>query len=134
LPSPEQIEYADVLLRKAEGDLAAVRTLIVREEIPDDIVGFHAQQAAEKAAKAVLTLRGVDYPRTHDVHYLADQLRELEGGRPREIADAAWLTAWATEFRYADPPPPALNREEALASAEAAVVWARSSRDEFSPT
>jgi len=66
LPSPEQIEYAEILLQKAEGDCTAVRVLLEREEIADDIVGFHAQQAVEKAMKAVLSLSGVDYPRTHD--------------------------------------------------------------------
>jgi HEPN domain-containing protein len=134
LPSPEQIEYADVLLRKAEGDLAAVAALLERNEIMDEIVGFHAQQAVEKAAKAVLTLRGVDYPRTHDVRYLAERLEDLEAGAPRQVSDAAWLTAWATEFRYVDPPSPPLKREEALAAADAAVAWARSVRGEISPS
>ena len=86
MPSLEQLEYADVLLRKAEGDLAAARALVDRTEIADDIIGFHAQQAVEKAAKAVLTLRGMDYPRSHDLHYLAEQLHDLESGAPREIA------------------------------------------------
>jgi HEPN domain-containing protein len=126
LPSPEQIEYADILLRKAEADLTAVVALLESTEITDDIVGFHAQQAVEKAAKAVLTLRGVDYPRTHDLRYLSEQLE----GQPRQVSDAAWLTAWATEFRYADPPPPALDREAARSVADTAVAWARSVRSE----
>jgi HEPN domain-containing protein len=58
LPSPEQIEYAEALLRKAEADLAAVRVVLDHADIADDIVGFHDQQAVEKAAKAVLTLHG----------------------------------------------------------------------------
>jgi HEPN domain-containing protein len=126
LPSPEQIEYAEVLLRKAEGDCTAVSTLLGNEEIADDILGFHAQQAVEKAAKAVLTLRGLDYPRTHDLRYLVERLRDSAVDPPSPIADAGWLTAWATEFRYDDPPPPRLNREEALAAARAAITWARS--------
>jgi len=53
LPGPEQREYASLLLRKAGGDLRAATTL--RDaRLDDELVGFHAQQAVEKAAKAVL--------------------------------------------------------------------------------
>ena len=36
----------------------------------DDVVGYHAQQAVEKAIKAVLVLCGIDFPRTHDLDFL----------------------------------------------------------------
>jgi len=65
-PSPEQLEVAGVLLRRAESDLGACRRLAEEPEMRDDVVGFHAQQAFEKAVKAALVLRGVDFPRTHD--------------------------------------------------------------------
>ena len=125
MPNPEQLEYAEVLLRKAEGDAAAVKALVDRDEIADDILGFHAQQAVEKAIKAVLTLAGVDYPRTHDIRHLVDQLRQPGSAPPTAVEEAAWLTAWATEFRYVDPPPPSLDREAALAAADAAIAWGR---------
>jgi HEPN domain len=35
-------------------------------------VGFHAQQAAEKALKAVLAASGDDFPWTHDLRHLMD--------------------------------------------------------------
>ena len=126
MPNPEQLEYAEVLLTKADGDLAAGKALADRDEIADDIVGFHAQQAVEKAIKAVLTLIGVDYPRTHDIRYLVDQLRQSGSTSPPVLDESAWLTAWATEFRYVHPPPPSLDREAALATADAAIAWARS--------
>jgi hypothetical protein len=68
-PSPEQIEVAELLMRRAESDVRACRRLAGDPEMDDDVVGFHAQQAVEKAVKVALILRGVDF-RTHDLDFL----------------------------------------------------------------
>jgi hypothetical protein len=52
LPSPDQREFAALLLRKAEGDVEVVRALVDNVTITDDAIGFHAQQAIEKQALA----------------------------------------------------------------------------------
>lgn len=49
VPTPEQREYAELLLEHAASDLNACRVLMAAEEMRDDVVGFHAQQAVEKA-------------------------------------------------------------------------------------
>jgi HEPN domain-containing protein len=69
-PSPEQIEVAELLMRRAESDVRACRRLAGNPEMDDDVVGFHTQQAVEKAVKAALILRGVDFPTTHDLDFL----------------------------------------------------------------
>jgi HEPN domain-containing protein len=61
-PSPEQIEVAELLMRRAESDVRACRRLAGDPEMDDDVVGFHAQKAVEKAVKVALILRGVDFP------------------------------------------------------------------------
>lgn len=50
----------------------------------DEIVGFHAQQAVEKALKAVLTAVAVRVGRTHDIAYLLTLLPDAlrVDGRP----------------------------------------------------
>lgn len=53
-PSPEQREYAEMLLQRTASDLAACRVLMAEEDMLDDVVGFHAQQAVEKAIKVAL--------------------------------------------------------------------------------
>ncbi len=58
-------ERARTFLRRADADLAAVRAMEALDEVPDEIVGFHGQQAAEKLIKAVLAAHGIDFPRTH---------------------------------------------------------------------
>jgi hypothetical protein len=42
-------DLADVFLRKARDDLTALTRLASDPQVADEIVGFHAQQAVEKA-------------------------------------------------------------------------------------
>jgi HEPN domain-containing protein len=123
-PSPEQIEYAELLLRRANGDLQACRVLADDAEIDDNIVGFHAQQAVEKSMKVALVLADADLPLSHDLKFLVRQVRETGAEPPQDIADTAWLTPWAAELRYDEPI--ALDRTAALAAAESATAWAAS--------
>jgi HEPN domain-containing protein len=127
LPSPDQREFAALLLRKAEGDIEVVRALVDNVSITDDAIGFHAQQAIEKAMKAVLAIHGVKFPRTHDLGFLLE-LADRDGVRiPDVVVEARWLTPWSAEFRYDDPPvPDELDRGASLRSAEQALTWARS--------
>ena len=46
--SRPEVERARAFLDRADADLAAVRALETVDAVPDEIVGFHAQQAAEK--------------------------------------------------------------------------------------
>lgn len=41
-PTPEQREYAELLLEHATSDLGACRVLMAAEDMRDDVVGFHA--------------------------------------------------------------------------------------------
>lgn len=123
-PSPEQLEYAQVLLRRAKGDLRACRVLADEVDIDDSVVGFHGQQCVEKALKAALVLADVEIPRTHDLELLVEEVNEAGTATPDDIAGVEWLTPWAAEFRYDEPA--ALNRAAVLVVAERAVGWAAS--------
>jgi HEPN domain-containing protein len=61
-PSPEHVEYAEMLLRRAKGDAHACRVLADDAEIDDSAVGFHAQQAVEKALKIALVVAEMELP------------------------------------------------------------------------
>lgn len=121
-PSPEQREYAALLIAKATGDQQATHAL-ARAGIVDDVTGFHAQQAVEKATKAVLVLAGVPLPHTHDLERLLALASEAACPPPPGVADAGWLTPWAVQFRYDEVVEP-LDQEAALAAADAALRWA----------
>lgn len=57
-------------MEKVDDDLEAMSVLSAAGRAPA-IIGFHAQQAAEKALKALLVHRGEHYPKTHDLLVLA---------------------------------------------------------------
>lgn len=122
-------ELAETLLEKAAGDLATVRAIAGSEEVPDEAVGLHAQQAVEKTLKAVLASRDVHYPFTHDIDRLAELVEEEGLELPDEIGDAGVLTPWALAHRYESASALGADREEMLALASAAVAWASSLLD-----
>jgi len=123
LPTPEQIEVAEMLARLAQIDLATAEKLAPDPEMDDRPVGFHAQQAVEKAVKVALTLEGVDFPKTHDLEYLFTLAGKHSIALESDFESASWLTPWAAEFRYDDAPVETLDRKRAIAVAQAAVGW-----------
>lgn len=126
-PSPEHLEYADVLLHRGKGDLHACRVLAGDADVDDSTVGFHAQQAVEKALKVALVLAETELPRTHDLELLIEMVRASGIEVPEELASVEWLTPWAADLRYDEPQP--LDRGAALAAAERASNWATTLRD-----
>ena len=71
-----------LLLASAEQDLAACRLLSSGAGIGDAVVGFHAQQSIEKAIKAVLSARMIEFRRTHDLVSLLDLLQDHQVPAP----------------------------------------------------
>ena len=96
---PESLKEAQAWLRKAQSDLRAIEILIKDSDFPPDIVCYHAQQAAEKALKGLLTAYGVPFPRTHDLVLLNRLLSSAidVGVEPRALAE---LSYFAVESRY----------------------------------
>jgi len=81
--SRPEAERARGFLQRADADLAAVRAMESLSEVPDEIVGFHGQQAAEKLLKAVLAAHRIDFPRTHSIRFLLDLLDDRGLAPPR---------------------------------------------------
>ena len=121
-PTPEQREYAQLLLTHAASDLGACRVLMAEEDMRDDVVGFHAQQAVEKALKVALVMADIDFPRTHDLRELVDIAVDNSVAVPESIHEARWLTPWAAQLRYEMLEP--LDRNAAFSIAADAVEWA----------
>lgn len=104
-------DEARSLVRLARRDLNA---LIGMQESPlfaDEIVGFHAQQAVEKALKAWLSVRGREYPLTHDLARLF-ALLEADGAAVGPFWTLARLTPYAVQIRYAEGLPDLDNPED----------------------
>lgn len=100
MPEPEPADVALTWLRYAEEDLTAARaTLSERGLFVARQSCFSAQQAAEKAIKAISTVSGTAFAFIHDLRRLVDALPP--GLRPSaDLFDLAWLSTWATAARY----------------------------------
>lgn len=123
MSTPEHREVSQLLLQKAREDLSAAQALIATKDQADHVIGFHLQQAVEKALKAALAERMIEIPRTHDLGYLAELLENLEIEVPEVVASSDWLTPWGVLFRY-DSYPDALNRDAGLKVATASIGFA----------
>ncbi len=64
------------------------------------ILGFHAQQAAEKMLKAALAASGVEFPFTHRLADLLDLLSDGGVSLPDRFDEVRFLTPYAVDFRY----------------------------------
>jgi len=121
-------EYALVLLQKARDDLYVLERLATDADAPTWSVGFHAQQAVEKALKAVLAARSVEFPRTHNLAHLLDLLREQGLPLPADGQNLPRLTPFGATLRYDMVPEGALeqplDRTWALETSRRAVTWA----------
>ena len=87
---------------------------------------FNSQQAAEKAIKAVMIARNIEFPYVHDLDHLLSLLEDGEEVIPEAIRRAGVLTDYAAITRYPGDVRPVSEREyrEALAIAEAVISWA----------
>jgi HEPN domain-containing protein len=120
---PEEAEEARRLMTAARSDLRAAKLLATDDEQSADVIGFHAQQAVEKAIKAVLVGSDLPIHYTHDLGFLLEVLGEHAIAAPDSVASADWLTPWAVAARYGASDA-ALDREAAVLVADEAVRWA----------
>ena len=88
------------LLAKAGEDEYVLDRLLADAAAPEAVVGFHAQQAAEKLLKAALFLAGMAPPRTHNLAQLADLAAASGLKLPTECEALRWLTPYAVLYRY----------------------------------
>jgi HEPN domain-containing protein len=86
-------------LRHAETDILAATVLLSDVDDLAPSIAFHAQQAIEKALKAVLVASQVDFRRTHQLTLLADLIpAEWDLRLPTEQLPR--ISHYAAETRY----------------------------------
>jgi HEPN domain-containing protein/predicted nucleotidyltransferase len=115
-----------VWLRYASEDLDAAERMVEGRGWAPRIACFHAQQAAEKALKAVLVHEGMPLQFTHNLELLRDLIPE--GRRSAGVeGDLRRLSTRAVVPRYPGPGPDATAKEarEEVALARAIVDAAR---------
>jgi len=98
--SEEEIrKEVELWLVFAEDDMTLAERVIDQLDIMPRQSGFHAQQAAEKALKAVYIFLQIQYPFSHDLDELRNGLPAGWGLR-EEYPDLRELSMWAGEARY----------------------------------
>jgi HEPN domain-containing protein len=124
---PSQAERATALewLRRARSNLARARQPKPAESYWEDLC-FDAQQAAEKAVKAVLLWNDAAFPYVHDIGALLETLQRTGHAVPQDLWEADDLTRHAVESRYPGVGQPATEDEyrKAIALAERVLTWA----------
>lgn len=118
-------DHARLLLETARKDLRALEGMRDPDTFADEIFGFHAQQAVEKAIKAWLSLAGREYPRTHDLEALLVLLEDSGASVPQAFWDLIDLSDFAVQLRcesyeYEEEP---VDRRSIVRSVTVVVQW-----------
>ncbi len=115
-------------LNRAKSSLAKARGAVSIPGVYLEDVCFDAQQAAEKAIKAVLLSVHRDFPYTHDLVELITVAERIGIVVPEAVLGATRLSDYAVETRYPGVWEPVTweEYEQAAATAEAVVEWAES--------
>jgi HEPN domain-containing protein len=119
------LEKAKEWLKRAKSNLARAKAGKVSEDILYEDLCFDAQQAAEKALKALCIVHGVKFSRVHDIAYLMELLEKENVTVPKGLQRAKILTDYAVETRYPGDYVP-LDEEmykKALKLATNVVLW-----------
>ena len=87
-------------MKHAESDLALAQLARDNATVLPQQICFHAQQAAEKALKALLLFHKIDFPLTHDIEELLEIIEGSGIAIPADIEEAGMLTPYAVETRY----------------------------------
>jgi len=124
--SPDELkrEIVRQWLANAEQNMKAGEALLVAEPPLLYPACFHAQQAAEKYLKALVTWHQIEFPKTHAIEQLLDLVKDAEPETASSLRDAVALTPYDVDIRY-----PGNQPEPNLEEAREAVEPARIVRD-----
>ena len=113
-------------LNRAKSNLVKAQSSPETPAIYLEDLCFDAQQAAEKAVKAVLIHLGQRFPYIHDLVQLLGLVEQAGQPVPETIKRAAILSEYAVETRYPGLSEPVTRQEykEAVTIAEQVVGWA----------
>lgn len=93
------LDHARHMLAMAARDITVLREIESNRVIADEVFGFHAQQAVEKALKAWITAAGGRYDFVHDLRMLLYTLRNL-GCDTTQFEELDILNPFAVRLRY----------------------------------
>lgn len=110
-------------LMRARADPALATAPLPTGALYEDLC-FHAQQAAEKAIKAVYRKNAPTFRYTHDLKEPLAALRKAGVLIPDDVEESAILLNYAHQFRYPGLEEPVTKEEDEEALAGRVVQWA----------
>ncbi|MEX2261919.1 MAG: HEPN domain-containing protein [Bryobacteraceae bacterium] len=113
-PEDEIRRLVSEWIGKADLDFRTVLRLSAEGEFRD-IVAFHAQQAAEKYLKGLLTRHQIEFPKTHVIRRLLILLQPIDSATAQALDEASWLSPFGADIRYPGDRPETLPGDEARA-------------------
>ncbi|MBS1126420.1 MAG: hypothetical protein H6Q93_409 [Nitrospirae bacterium] len=94
---PDVLEW----ITKSEQDYQTAVVMARKRKVPvPDVVGFHCQQCIEKYLKALLVMKKLDFPKTHDLLDLLAILTENEPLLDVLKPELRTLNPFSVQFRY----------------------------------
>ncbi|MDY7011933.1 MAG: HEPN domain-containing protein [Planctomycetota bacterium] len=127
-PDQVKVELVSQWLAKADQDIQASEALLAAAPPFLYPACFHAQQAAEKYLKALLTWHQIEFPKTHAIEQLLDLLEPTVPDIGSGLRDAVSLTPFGVDIRY-----PSEQPEPDLEEARKALKLVRQVRDAVLP-
>ncbi len=111
-------------LNRARSNLIQAQTRVAGIYLED--LCFAAQQAAEKATKALLIHSDINFPYTHDITRLLSLIEQGGQDVPNRVKAAGALSDYAVQSRYPGLAEPITEDEysEALSLAKRLMEWA----------
>lgn len=108
-------DHALRMLEMAKQDHQALAHMLDASSFSEEIFGFHAQQSIEKALKAWIARRGLEYPKSHDISALLKILQD-HGEDLSEFSSLEDYTIFAVQYRYEayDQSEEPLDRQEVI--------------------
>ena len=82
------LKHARQMLAMANKDFSALQGMSDAAIFPEEIFGFHAQQAIEKALKSWLAARSISYPFKHDLGCCSNSF-------PRAVRMFLYFATWS---------------------------------------
>ena len=98
----ERLKQFQIFYRKAKTDLAMARLAQANpsDEIDNEAILFHLQQAVEKFLKSLLSFNGVATEKTHDIEAIAKKVKTSQIELPFYVEELYDLSEYAVEGRY----------------------------------
>jgi HEPN domain-containing protein len=110
---------------KAEEDWETAISILRRRKVFPSVACYHFQQCAEKYVKALLILKGADFPKTHDLNALNKICAEKGILTGMDATDLEELSEHAVDTRYPGASPTIEDAQDALKIAKAIRKFSR---------